>query len=399
MHRNFFGIYHLLCCYRTILAISIHMESFNNHRSIPSWEEEVVSPRSCLPGLPVDDFLSLVLNIVDRSCLNLTFFVSESMEDRDTIHTIARSQLIVVAEAIRFNIKGKFHLSDGSFIISEGGINVVDVVIDSILIFTLFFVIHFVWEGHKCVYIRFCLPEEEYFQLNISNSILSANIDLSSDLLELSFGVSFQIIECEDKLLIVLIFPNTDFGVIVHLVVEVFDCPFVVFRFPPSQRLAVLINSIVVEISKDQSVVIQSSSFANTEVFCFREGKHLHGTGVIVRILIVYLKNLMSLKVDDVNFWLRNVTDDDFFVVDLSEEVDFVIVLSFEENFARCIAMDDALFLTRPVHSDEDESSFEGYGSTEDLGEDFRKFDGMLVLEQHILVNNYQSNKINQNKR
>lgn len=143
----------------------------------------------------------------------------------------------------------------------------------------------------------------------------------------------------------------------------------------------------VVKISKDESVVVEASPFAYTEVFGFGEGPHLHGAGVIVGVEVVDLKDLVGLQVDDVDFGLGDVADDHLFVVDLSEEVDDVAVCLFVENFARCIAMDDAFLGSWLVHADENKSSFVGGRSAEDLRELALEFDGVLVSEQHILKN------------
>ena len=162
---------------------------------------------------------------------------------------------------------------------------------------------------------------------------------------------------------------------------KVLDCPLVILRFPPCDWLAVLIDSMVVIISKDEPVVIQGSSFTNAEEFGFCEGEHLHGTSIFVGVLVAYLENLMCLKVDDVDLRLRNVADYHFFVVDLTKKVNDIVVLSLEENTALCVEVNYALLLTRLVNSDEDEGSFVGSGSTEDLIEGLWKFDSMFVLK------------------
>ena len=87
----------------------------------------------------------------------------------------------------------------------------------------------------------------------------------------------------------------------------------------------------------------------------------------------------MSLKVDDVNFRLRNVTDDDFFIINLSKEVNDIFVLPFEENFARCITMDYALFRSRVIHSGKHKGIFVSGRSHEDLWELSWKLDSVLV--------------------
>ena len=140
----------------------------------------------------------------------------------------------------------------------------------------------------------------------------------------------------------------------------------------------------IVEVGQDQPIVVKTSSLAYTEVLSFREGEHLHGASVIIRILIVDLKNLMCFKVDNIDFRLWHIANNDFFVVNLSEEINDIVVGLFVKNLSRCIAVDNTLLSSRLVHSDENEGSFISSGSTKDLGELGLKLDSDLVLEQHI---------------
>ena len=166
---------------------------------------------------------------------------------------------------------------------------------------------------------------------------------------------------------------------IVHFTVEMLISPFVIFGFPSSYWLTLSIDAVVVEISKNQSVVIQASSLADSEVFGISKGKHLHWACVIIGILVVDLENIMSFKIDDVDLGLGNVADYNLLVVDLSEEVDDVFVSPFEENFAWGIGMDDAFFGARLVHTDKHEGSFVSCWGAEDLWEFRFEFDGGLV--------------------
>ena len=128
--------------------------------------------------------------------------------------------------------------------------------------------LRFIGKGHKPINIRFSLPKKKYFQLNFEFNV-SSNSDVCPDFLKFSFWILFEIKICEEQFFVMLIFPESHFGVIVHLVVKVLSCPLVIFGLPFANGLAVLIDSMVVIISKDKPVVIQSSSFTNTEEFCF----------------------------------------------------------------------------------------------------------------------------------
>ena len=79
------------------------------------------------------------------------------------------------------------------------------------------------------------------------------------------------------------------------------------------------------------------------------------------------MKDLVSLKVDDVNFLFRDVENNDLFVVDLAEEVDAVGIGSFIKNFSTFIKMDKAFIFSRFVHAYTDEGVFEGDGDAEDF--------------------------------
>ena len=99
----------------------------------------------------MNDLLGFIVDIVDWSGLNLTFFVSECVEDRDAIESIATSQLIVVHETIRLDLKSELCLSDCSFIISCGCIDDIYVIEDSILILAFLFLLELVGKRHQII--------------------------------------------------------------------------------------------------------------------------------------------------------------------------------------------------------------------------------------------------------
>ena len=86
----------------------------------------------------------------------------------------------------------------------------------SILVFGLVFVVHLVGQGHQHVHVRPHFPEVEDFQLNISNSKFIANVNFRSDCFETAFRVGPEIEVGEDEFLVVLIFPDAYFGVVIH---------------------------------------------------------------------------------------------------------------------------------------------------------------------------------------
>ena len=387
MHWDFLGVNHLLGGEGTVFTVSVEMVGFDHGWAVPGGEVEMIGIASWLPGLPVNDLFGFVIDVVDWGGLHLSFLMSEGVEDRDAADGEAVSQLVVVAEAVGFNVEGVLGFSDGGLVIAKGGINNVIIVENAIFIFAFFLVIHLVGKCNQPIDLGLDLPEVWDLELDISDSVLSSDVDPGLDLIVGSLGVSLEIEVGEDQLLIVLIFPDGNLRVVVHFVVEVFVGPFVVFGLPAGYGFWWLINAMVVKISKDESVVVEASPFADTEVFGFREGPHLHGAGVIVGVEVVDLEDLVGLQVDDVDFGLGDVADDHLFVVDLSEEVDDVAVCLFVENFARCIAMDDAFLGSWLVHADENKSSFVGGRSAEDLRELALEFDGVLVSEQHILKN------------
>ena len=141
---DFFGIDHFLDWEVAVVAVSIKMVSLDNSWTIPSREEEVVSIASWLPSVLVNNLFTVVVNEVDRSFLNLTFLMSESMENRDSIHAKAVNELVIVAKSISFNIKFEFSLPDSGNIIALSGINNIVVVDNSILVLALVFVIHLI---------------------------------------------------------------------------------------------------------------------------------------------------------------------------------------------------------------------------------------------------------------
>jgi hypothetical protein len=216
--------------------------------------------------------------------------------------------------------------------------------------------------------VRRFLPKIGYFELDISNTILITNFDLGLHFIEATFAISeFNI--SKDELVVMLVPPDTHLRVIVHFKMEVFVGPLVIYGLPPVDGLAFFINTLIVIISKDESVVIDASSFTNTEVFGVSKGKNLHGAGIIIGILVINLHCLLGLEVNDVNFLLFNVADDDFLLSYLPEEVNNVVVLFFKQDLAVCISMDDALSSSGFVHSYENKSSLIGSGRAKNLWE------------------------------
>ena len=201
--------------------------------------------------------------------------------------------------------------------------------------------------------------------------------------MELSLGIISQIIVGEDELVIVFIGPDAYHGVVVHSAVIMFISPLSAFGFPRSYWLAVFFYSIIRVVIELESVVVDGSSFDDTEELCLTEGLEFHRTGVFINVLVVHLEDLVGLEVDDVNFLFRNIQDNDFLVVDLAEEVDAVGIGSFVENFSIFIKVDDALIFSRFVHAHAYEGVFEGDGDAEDLRPDGVELDGGSIFEPH----------------
>ena len=173
-----------------------------------------------------------MVDVVDWGGLHLSFLMSEGVEDRDAADGEAVSQLVVVAEAVGLNVEGVLGFSDGGLVIAKGGINNVVIVENAIFIFAFFLVIHLVGKCNQPINLGFDLPEVGDLELDISDSVLSSDVDPGLDLIVASLGVSLEIEVGEDQLLIVLIFPDGNLRVVVHFVVEVFVGPFVVFGLP-----------------------------------------------------------------------------------------------------------------------------------------------------------------------
>ena len=159
IHADLPGINQLLDCYGAILAVSISVVGLYDGRSVPSREEEIVSVTAGLPFLGSYNLLSLILNIIDGGLLDLSIFVPEGMEDRDISQSEAVGELVIVTETIRFNFEGELGLSDGGIFISHGGVNDVVVIVDTVLIFTLVFVITFIGKSSNHVDIGSHFPQ------------------------------------------------------------------------------------------------------------------------------------------------------------------------------------------------------------------------------------------------
>lgn len=103
------------------------MAGLNHSGCIPPWEEEVSVMAHTLPGFLVDDPFSLVVYVVDRSFLEFPFFVPEGVEDRDVADAEAVDELVVVHEAVLFDVEDEVCLPDGCLLVAE--LRVDDVVV------------------------------------------------------------------------------------------------------------------------------------------------------------------------------------------------------------------------------------------------------------------------------
>jgi len=161
--------------------------------------------------------------------------------------------------------------------------------------------------------------------------------------------------------------------------------PFVVLGLPTGNRLAILFDAIVIVVSQNEPVVIQTSSLHNYEELGFGEGGDFHGGGVIKGVFVVNLHNFLGLEVDDIDFGFGDIENDDLFLIHHSEEVNDVVILSAPDLFTRSINMDNAFFSTGFIHPYEDECVIEGTRCEEYLGPLLVKLDGGFIFQQHIL--------------
>jgi hypothetical protein len=307
------------------------------------------------------------------------------MEDGDVPQSEAVAELVVVAEAVGLDLEGELCLSDGGLVLAHGGVHHVVVVVDTVLVLALIFVVAFVGQGGHHVNVGPHFPQVRNLDLDVPHTVLGSDVDLGLDGVELTLGVFLEVDVSENEFLVVLVLPDGHFGMVVDLGVSVLVGPLVVLGLPPGHGLTVLLDAVVVVISKDEPVIVEASPLHDHEELGLREGLDLHGGGVVEGEFVVNLQYFLGLEVDDVDLGFGDVQDDDFLLVDHAEGVDDVVVLADVELLARPIEMDNAFLHSGLVHPHEDESTVEGGGRFQDLGPGFAKLDGIHVLEQHIL--------------
>ena len=116
---NFFRIHNFLNLYSKFLTISISMVRLNDYRSIPSREEEIIIITCTFPLIPRNNFLCLVINIIDRSFLYISINMSKSMKNRYESKSKTISKLIIIHKSIFSQIKNKISLFNSTFIITN----------------------------------------------------------------------------------------------------------------------------------------------------------------------------------------------------------------------------------------------------------------------------------------
>ena len=360
VHADLLGLNDLLDVDGGLLDVS-HVEGgLHQSGGVPAGQEVVVVVDDALPAFSLDDLLGLVVHVVNGGVLYLALNVPEGVEHGHIAHSEATGELVVVAEPVLLDVEHVLGLTDGGLVVSQRGVDDVVVVMDPVLVLCLLLVLRFVRNSHQSVVVGSGLPQEEDLELDVSHSVLGTDLDSGFDLRELSLGVFFEVEVGEDELLVVLVLPDQNLGVVVALGVLVLVGPLSVLTLPSAEGLAVLIDAVVVKVGDDESGVVGVSAFDDAEVFGFGEGEHLHGAGVVEGVLVVDLHDLVGLEVDDIDFAFGDVADDDFLVVEHAEEVDDVVVLLFEEDFAGVVGVDDGLLGTGGVNAHEDEGILEG---------------------------------------
>ena len=100
-----------------------------------------------------------MVDVVDWGGLHLSLLMSECVEDRDTADGEAVGQLVVVAEAVGFNVEGVLGFSEGGLVVAKGGINNVIIIENAVFILAFFLVVHFVGKCNQPIDLGLDLPE------------------------------------------------------------------------------------------------------------------------------------------------------------------------------------------------------------------------------------------------
>ena len=163
MHGDFLRVNHLLHGENTILTVSVEMVCLDHSWAIPGWVEEVVGIAGWFPGISVDDLLTLIMDIVDWSFQDLSFLVSECMENRHPTQAEAVGKLIIEGESVSLKAKIKLSFPDGSLVLSKSGIDDIIVVDDTIFVLALVLMVILVGKSNQPIDIGLILPDVRYF--------------------------------------------------------------------------------------------------------------------------------------------------------------------------------------------------------------------------------------------
>ena len=81
MHEELLRTDHLLGSNNDLSAVSVVMTRLHYAAGIPGWEEKVRVMHDALPLAHLDNLFCFVVDIVDRSYLDFSFFVPKGMEN------------------------------------------------------------------------------------------------------------------------------------------------------------------------------------------------------------------------------------------------------------------------------------------------------------------------------
>ena len=167
--------------------------------------------------------------------------------------------------------------------------------------------------------------------------------------------------------LIMFVEPPSYFWMIVCFSCCVIVSPFVFTWLPASHRCLFLVYAFISIVCQRYFVIIVASLLFHTEETGLSKSFDGHLGNIIKEIVMINPNYSMSLKINDVNFALRNVQNNDLLLVDHSKEVYDVFVLMFPENLPIFIQMDYALKLPWMVNSYYHEGMIVSSRNAEDL--------------------------------
>ena len=157
MQTDFFRIHDLLDAEVDFTDFTITEAGLHNDRAVPAGEGVVRVGDRAGPSGPINNFFSLVVDVVNGCLAGQSVFMPESMEHGHVTQSETIVELVIEHE-IPLPIETELGLVHYRLVVAQGSIDDVVVVEDAIFVFASIFVLEFIGDGHQHVFFWTDLP-------------------------------------------------------------------------------------------------------------------------------------------------------------------------------------------------------------------------------------------------